>query len=300
MSVDAAPLVWRAGGGAYRGVIAVDGGVGEVARVGRNRSEAIGPCIDVIVPMLVRARGAREARNEEDRDRRGYARKAGTHALADAIARPRVGRPRGALHAAVPSVEAIMKITTSILAALATTFVATVASAQANDEPPVAPPAQPTNTVGQPSPDARRAQSGPVVVVEGSHSHHDSMLDRRYRSPGIAALLSLAPVPVDFGNFYAENVTWGIVYTSGELALAGSMMWLGGMHMCHAGSDCSGLSDGETVAMIAMAGGYAAVKIVAALHAASAARTFDAQQPQWAFGVSPVRGGAATAFTLRF
>ena len=32
------------------------------------------------------------------------------------------------------------------------------------------------------------------------------------------------PVPVDFGNFYAENLGWGIAYTAIELSLMAPMM----------------------------------------------------------------------------
>lgn len=122
----------------------------------------------------------------------------------------------------------------------------------------------------------------------------------RYRSPGLAAVLSLTPVPVDFGNLYAEHVAWGMVYTTAELGLATGMMWLGADHMCHR-DGCQTWSGGETAGMVALATGYVAVKIVAGLHAASAAREFNERAPvAWSPLVAPTRGGVALGLAGTF
>jgi hypothetical protein len=63
------------------------------------------------------------------------------------------------------------------------------------------------------------------------HSLHE-------KSPAVAALLSLQPMPIDFGNFYAGNWKRGIVYTIAEVSLFVPAMslvrensgWWGGMH----------------------------------------------------------------------
>ncbi len=117
----------------------------------------------------------------------------------------------------------------------------------------------------------------------------------RDRSPGLALALSLTPVPVDFGNLYAENVAWGLAYTGGELLLAGGMIWLGADHMCHHPGSCSAWSASETVGMSEMVVGYVAIKILSGLHAAHAATDFDAKRrvAAWAPVVAPLQSGAS-------
>lgn len=192
-----------------------------------------------------------------------------------------------------------MKWIVRIGATLGILLAASHASAQPPEPEPAAPPtAAPPGAVPATQPSA--GPPAPAVVVY-DRGHQGTLFgDARYRSPGLAAALSLTPVPVDFGNFYAENVGWGLVYTTGQLALAGSMMWLGGTHMCHGRVDCSEWSDGETTAMVALASGYVAVKIVAAFHAASAAREFNATQPHVSVGAVPVPGGASGGVVVRF
>lgn len=161
----------------------------------------------------------------------------------------------------------------------------TVASVPARaDEPPPAPPSR--LTAGAPP---------PSYVVE------PSALGPRYRSPGLAAALSLTPVPVDFGNLYAENVGWGTAYTVAELGLGAGMMWVGADHMCHGGS-CSGWSGGETSAMVAMVAGYVAIKVVAAVQATEAARAFDEVHgiTAWVPVVAPTNGGASLGLATWF
>lgn len=127
-------------------------------------------------------------------------------------------------------------------------------------------------------------------------SRDDGFFSTTYRSPGLAAALSLNPLPIDFGNFYAENVGWGVAYTGAQVGLAGGMMWIGGAHACHGGRDCGDWSDLDRGLMIGLAGGYLAIKVVAALHAASAAGDFNASHQTASFWLSPAPGGLVLGF----
>lgn len=122
----------------------------------------------------------------------------------------------------------------------------------------------------------------------------------RYRSPGLAVALSLTPLPVDFGNLYAENIGWGIAYSAAELSLMVPAMWLVGGHM--GGRDGTrDWSGGDRATMIGLATGYVAVKLVAGLHAGHAARQHNAEQrivPHAA--VVPTRGGALASIGFGF
>lgn len=142
--------------------------------------------------------------------------------------------------------------------------------------------------------------AGPPVVYV--HDERPSVLGSRYRSPGLAAALSLTPVPVDFGNLYAENVGWGMAYTGVELALGTGMMWLGASHMCHDRNDCGDWSSAETAGMVSLVGAYVSVKILAGVHAASAARTFNEARGtmSWYPIVAPTAGGAGLSLAREF
>jgi len=54
--------------------------------------------------------------------------------------------------------------------------------------------------------------------VSAQH-HHSGQWASSKKSPAIAAALSLQPLPVDLGSFYAGNWERGIVYTAAEIAL---------------------------------------------------------------------------------
>ena len=83
--------------------------------------------------------------------------------------------------------------------------------------------------------------AGDHDAVEG---HHEAA--PAYRSPGLAAVLSLTPLPVDFGNFYTDNVGWGVAYTALELGLAAPMMWLAADRgMGHGSGAANGWSSGD-------------------------------------------------------
>ncbi len=59
-----------------------------------------------------------------------------------------------------------------------------------------------------------------LVVSHSMAQHHQSDLKLSSRkSPALAAVLSLQPIPVDLGSFYAGNWERGILYTAAEVAL---------------------------------------------------------------------------------
>jgi hypothetical protein len=100
-------------------------------------------------------------------------------------------------------------------------------------------------------------------------------------------------MPIDFGNLYAENIAWGIAYTSVELAVGSGIVWIGVDHMCR-GSDCAGdWSDAERTGMIALISGYIVVKLIAGTHASLAAQRFNEERRTLAVPlIVPTTGGA--------
>lgn len=108
--------------------------------------------------------------------------------------------------------------------------------------------------------------------------------------------LSLTPMPIDFGNLYAENFGWGMVYTTVELGLAVPLIWLGTRHMCgHHSEECDAWTDSERSWGVGLLGGYVGVKLLSAIHAGYAARAYnDARREERAgFLVFPLSDGAA-------
>lgn len=142
--------------------------------------------------------------------------------------------------------------------------------------------------------------SPPVYVAPSGHDQHFLLGNSTYRSPGLAVALSLTPLPVDFGNLYAENLGWGLAYTALEISLMAPMIRFAGSHMHH-GVDDRGWSGTERNTMVALVAGYVGVKLVAGLHAGYAARGFNQRHgaaPMAA--VLPVRGGAVLGFAQTF
>ena len=104
------------------------------------------------------------------------------------------------------------------------------------------------------------------------------LLDSSYRSPGLAVALSLTPLPVDFGNLYAESLDWGIAFTALELSTALPFMWLGFGHMCHGlSNDCGQWSVSERNLAIGLVSAYVVEKLIAGWHAGHAAREFNSR-----------------------
>lgn len=54
--------------------------------------------------------------------------------------------------------------------------------------------------------------------VVAQHHHINSRLSSK-KSPALAAVLSLQPLPVDLGSFYAGNWKRGVLYSAAQLAL---------------------------------------------------------------------------------
>lgn len=125
-----------------------------------------------------------------------------------------------------------------------------------------------------------------------------------YRSPGLAVALSLTPVPVDFGNLYAEHIGWGVGYTAVELALFTPMMWIAGDHMSGHGyfAASNPWSSGERNAMIGLVSGYVIVKLIAGLHAGYAAEVInrDLHGAHASATIVPTEGGAMAMALMRF
>ena len=159
------------------------------------------------------------------------------------------------------------------------------------------PPAVPPATV----PPAPSPPGYTTMQPYPHHPHQARLGDSTYRSPGLAVVLSLTPLPVDFGNLYAENLGWGIAYTAIEVSLMMPMMWLVGRHMDHGGVDDRSWGSGERMGMMGMVAGYVVVKLIAGLHAGYAAREFNVRSaPRWSALVVPATGGAVASWHLRF
>lgn len=58
-----------------------------------------------------------------------------------------------------------------------------------------------------------------VATFGYAQHHHSGGLLSLKKDPTIAALLSLQPLPIDLGSFYAGNWERGILYTAAEVAL---------------------------------------------------------------------------------
>ena len=126
-----------------------------------------------------------------------------------------------------------------------------------------------------------------------------------YRSAGLAAALSLTPMPVDFGNFYAENPQMGVVWTAAETGLMAAAMWSswdGGM-MGH-NRDGAGSRTRWTAAdrdrTVALGVAYVGVKLVSALQASQSASAHNERLARVQAGVLPTGRGAVAVVVVRF
>lgn len=175
----------------------------------------------------------------------------------------------------------------SCAALLLLSSTAAAQSPPADAEPDAAPVPAPASHAGPP--------------LQAARGHHGLSLDSRYRSPGLAVALSLTPLPVDFGNLYAENLGWGIAYTAVELSLIAPVMWFVGGHMDHRRNDTRDWSESERNGMIALVSGYVVVKLAAGIHAGYAASDFNRAGADVArAAVVPRRGGALLQFDRTF
>lgn len=154
-----------------------------------------------------------------------------------------------------------------------------------------------------------RAAAGFLVSAEGALAQSDEaapattvVAHGEYRSPGLAAALSLTPMPVDFGNFYAENPEMGVVWTAAETGLMAAMMWSswdGGMMGHGYDRDGDGSRDRWTAAdrdrTAALAVAYVGVKLVSALQASQSARLHNDRLARVQVALIPTDGGAFAA-----
>lgn len=125
------------------------------------------------------------------------------------------------------------------------------------------------------------------------------------RSPGLAAVLSLTPMPIDFGNFYAENWGWGVGYTVGEVAVFTPMVVLaassGWGH--HNAQDDDEWTREEAVAFYSLLGGFVVLKTVAAIHAARATEAYNAHRaahPTATLAPLVTKGGTGAVLAMTF
>ena len=91
------------------------------------------------------------------------------------------------------------------------------------------------------------------------------------KSPGVAALLSLQPMPVDFGNFYVDDWGKGIIYTSLELSMFISGMFIMSDSYMHHNGNNNGWTDNQRVWFYSLLTGYVLTKVISAYDAASTA-----------------------------
>ena len=91
------------------------------------------------------------------------------------------------------------------------------------------------------------------------------------KSPGVAALLSLQPMPVDFGNFYVDDWGKGIIYTSLELSMFISGMFIMSDSHMHYNGNNNDWTDNQRVWFYSLLTGYVLTKVISAYDAASTA-----------------------------
>lgn len=109
--------------------------------------------------------------------------------------------------------------------------------------------------------------------------HHDWQLSASKKDPALAAVLSLQPLPIDLGSFYAGNWERGIIYTAAQIALfvpatvlmAENSNWWGHHRYdpyYYADANRKTWSAAERERFYFFVGGYVLVKIISAFDAA--------------------------------
>ena len=93
------------------------------------------------------------------------------------------------------------------------------------------------------------------------------------KSPSVAAVLSMQPMPIALGNFYADDWAKGILYTTVEVGLAiPSIVLLSDRFMNHMDHHHEGSgenwTDTERVWFISLVTGYVLTKVISAYDAA--------------------------------
>lgn len=117
--------------------------------------------------------------------------------------------------------------------------------------------------------------TGNMAGRQRIRTHYFGMWSNGRVDPATAALLSIQPMPFDFGNFYAGNWQRGIIYSTTELGLFIPGMVLLSQNWDHRdyyNSQPPGWSSGERNTFYVLLGSYVLVKIVAAFDAGYSAQ----------------------------
>ena len=125
-----------------------------------------------------------------------------------------------------------------------------------------------------------------LASSDGFAQHHGGgmMSSGKEKDPAIAALLSIQPLPVAFGNFYTGNWERGIIYTTAELVLfipaailLGRNNWGFGMHnnSYSDNSDNRLWTSNEQTQFYYLLAGYVLAKIISAFDAGYSAEIYN-------------------------
>ena len=123
------------------------------------------------------------------------------------------------------------------------------------------------------------------------------------KNPGIAALLSLQPMPLALGNFYADDWAKGILYTTVEVGLfiPGIILLSDryGNHL-HDGRSRDGWTDTERVWFISLVTGYVLTKVLSAYDAASSVEKQHLREPRVSFQITEHTPGVFLKASVTF
>jgi|GEM_PF-5151692 hypothetical protein len=123
------------------------------------------------------------------------------------------------------------------------------------------------------------------------------------KSPGIAALLSIQPMPVAIGNFYADDWGKGIIYTTVELGLFIPLMTvMGDGHMGHSHYDETDheWTDNDRTLFYSLLSGYVAVKIISAFDAGHSVERYVREKKDVSLNVVPGSDGWILSANVSF
>lgn len=140
------------------------------------------------------------------------------------------------------------------------------------------------------------AQMGPMMMGSGMY-----LIDEK--SPSVAALLSLQPMPVALGNFYTDDWEKGILYTTLEVGmLIPGMVLLSDRYFDHFydGYTRKSWTDTEQAWFISLVTGYVVVKVISAFDAAYSAERHIRIGERVSLKVSPKMDGWALKHVCRF
>lgn len=148
-----------------------------------------------------------------------------------------------------------------------------------------------------------------VLTISDSFAQHHgggNPYPGNIKDPSLAALLSIQPLPIDFGNFYSGNWERGIIYTTAELALfiPGIILlerngWGWGMHNYsynyYGTYDRTSWSTSERNQFYLILAGYVVVKVISAFDAGYSAREYN---KHFSLGYDPQKRGAVLSLNI--